>query len=78
MTNPNLVDQEPTQIKNLEDDNPELTKYCIEEVYEADLMLVKEYEGENFGEYDIAVDSTLLEKTLGEDQVIKPSSEIQE
>ena len=47
-------------------------------MYEADLTLVKEYEGENFGEYDIAIDSTLLEETLGEDQVIEPSSEIQE
>ena len=78
MANPNLVDQEPTQIKNLEDDNPKLTKCCIEEVYEADLTLVEKYDEENFREYDITVDSTLPEETLGKDQVIKPSSEIQE
>ena len=41
--NPNLVDQEPTKIENLEDDN---TECCIEKVYEADLTLVEKYEGE--------------------------------
>ena len=47
-------------------------------MYEADLTLVEEYEGENFEEYDIAVDGTLPEETLEEDQVIEPSSKIQE
>ena len=46
MTNPSLVDQEPTQIETLKDDNPELTECCIEKVYEADLTLVEAYEGE--------------------------------
>ena len=76
--NPNLVDQEPTQSESLKDDNSELTECCIEEVYKANLTLVEKYEGENFGEYDIAIDSTLPEETLREDQVIEPSSEIQE
>ena len=60
---------------DLKDDNIEC---CIEKVYEADLTLVEKYEGENFGEYDIAIDSTLPEEILEEDQVIEPSSKIQE
>ena len=46
-------------------------------MYEADLTLVEEYERENFGEYDLTIDGTLLEETLEEDQVIEPNSKIQ-
>ena len=79
-TNPNLVDQEPTQIETLKNDNSE---YCIEEVYEADLTLVEKYEGEEeliegLEEYDNTADSTIPKGTLKEDQVIEPSSETQE
>ena len=79
-TNPNLVDQEPTQIETLKNDNSEC---CIEEVYEADLTLVEEYEGEeelieDLEEYDNTADSTIPKGTLEEDQVIEPSSETQE
>ena len=42
------------------------------------MTLVEEYEGKNFGEYDIAVDDTLPKEILEEDQVIEPSSKIQE
>ena len=79
-TNTNLVDQEPTQIETLKNDNSEC---CIEEVYEADLTLVEEYEGEeelieDLEEYDNTADSTIPKGTLEEDQVIEPSSETQE
>lgn len=78
IANPNPVDQEPTQIETLENDNPELTECCIEEVYQADQNLIDEYEEEDLEECDPDPTSTLPEKTLEVDHVIEPSPDTQD
>ena len=70
MTSLESVDPITTDPKPIEDG--------IEEVYDAGLSLVDEYEGEELEECDIDTIGSLPEETLESNQVVGPSSEIQE
>ena len=70
MTSPESVDPITTDPKPIEDG--------IEEVYDAGLSVVDECEGEELEECDIDTIGSLPEETLESNQLIGPSSEIQE